>query len=172
MILEEIFECFLALRKYDDGSCFDDSSTRNAFFKKVNYYKLEVEKLKTYLLEKKEVAGNFGDDPENRLSAIINNLSQSFDGKELYSSDLLKALNLLYFIIKDHPFIDGNKRSGAYLFTLFLSDNGLLFDDTGNRFISNLEITLICILIAKSLPSEREVLVSMIQHFINKRIPS
>lgn len=95
---------------------------------------------------------------EGSLTAIF----QSFDGKELYPSVPEKAANLLYFIIKDHPFYDGNKRIGALLFILFLTMNDCHLTANGETKISDQALTAIALLIAESKPKEKELIVSLV----------
>ena len=95
---------------------------------------------------------------EGSLSTIF----QSFDGKELYPSVPEKAANLLYFVIKDHPFYDGNKRIGALLFILFLTLNDCHLTANGETKISDRALTAIALLIAESEPKEKELIVSLV----------
>ena len=74
---------------------------------------------------------------DNGLDRIIGSINQTYAGKDLYKSVEEKAAHLLYFVIKDHPLIDGNKRSGSLLFIHYLAQNGLLFRESGERTISN-----------------------------------
>lgn len=95
---------------------------------------------------------------EGDLSAIF----QSFDGEELYPSVQEKAANLLYFIIKDHPFYDGNKRIGSLLFILFLTLNDCHLTENGETKISDRALTAIALLIAESEPREKKLIVSLV----------
>ena len=95
---------------------------------------------------------------EGSLTAIF----QSFDGNELYPSVPEKAANLLYFIIKDHPFYDGNKRIGALLFILFLTLNDYHLTAGGETKISDRALTAIALLIAESEPNEKGLIVSLV----------
>ena len=95
---------------------------------------------------------------EGALSAIF----QSYDGKELYPSIQEKAAHLLYFVIKDHPFYDGNKRIGALLFILFLTINNCHLTTNGETKISDRALTAIALLIAESEPREKGLIVSLV----------
>ena len=95
---------------------------------------------------------------EGSLTAIF----QSFNGEELYPSIPEKAANLLYFIIKDHPFYDGNKRIGALLFILFLTLNDYHLTKSGETKISDQALTAIALLIAESEPKEKGLIVSLV----------
>ncbi len=92
---------------------------------------------------------------EFHLQGILGNLDQTFGGRELYASVEEKAAHLLYFVIKDHPFSDGNKRIGAFLFLLFLKENNLL-DQSG---INDNGLVALALLIAESAPKQKELLI-------------
>lgn len=119
--------------------------------------------LKKELMVKAEATENFGQE-RNRdsLEGIVGNVMQSFAGQELYVSIEAKAAHLLYFIIKNHPFIDGNKRSGAYAFVWFLQKTKVL--DT-NRMTPT-ALTTLTILIAESNPADKEKIVALVMSLI------
>jgi len=77
-----------------------------------------------------------------------------------------KASNLFYYIVKDHPFTDGNKRIGAFMFVLFLSKNNYLYDDSGELKINSNTLVALALLIAESNPSEKELIVKLISNLI------
>lgn len=95
---------------------------------------------------------------EGSLSAIF----QSFEGEELYRSVPEKAAHLLYFVIKDHPFYDGNKRIGSLLFVLFLTINKYQLTENGETKISDRALIAIALLIAESEPKEKDLIVSLV----------
>ena len=99
------------------------------------------------------------------LDSIINTIYQSFDGKDLYISIEEKAANFLYLIVKNHVFVDGNKRIGATLFIYFLGYYKLLYKD-GKQIIDNNTLVAITLLIAESNPKEKEVLVDLVMNFL------
>ena len=96
-----------------------------------------INELKARLLKQSLASENFGMENSHRLEGLIGAISQTFDGRELYPSIEEKAAHLLYFVIKDHPFIDGNKRIGSTLFIYFLSKNNFLFKDSGEAKIND-----------------------------------
>ena len=99
------------------------------------------------------------------LSSIINNIYQSFGGLDVYPETEDKAANFLYMIIKNHTFIDGNKRIAATLFIYFLEYYNLLFKD-GVRVIDNNTLVAITLLIAQSNPKEKDIMIDLIMNFI------
>ncbi len=107
----------------------------------------------------------FGLERSGGLKSIINDLYQTFDGKELYYSTEEKAANLLYLITKNHVFIDGNKRIAATLFLYFLNYNNILYKDN-NQIIDNNTLVAITLLIAESNPKEKSVLVDLVMNFL------
>lgn len=113
---------------------------------------------------KKSVHGSdlFGKKRGGSFDGSIAAIFQSFDGKELYTTVPQKAANLLYFVIKDHPFYDGNKRIGALLFVLFLTMNNYHLAENGETKISDRALTAIALLIAESEPKEKELVVNLV----------
>ncbi len=100
------------------------------------------------------------------LKAIIGNIYQSFDGKDLYSSIEEKAANFLYLITKNHTFIDGNKRIAATLFIYFLKFYDILYKDN-IQVIDNNTLVAITLLIAESNPKEKDILIDLVMNFFN-----
>lgn len=113
---------------------------------------------------RKNVKGGdlFGKRRGGMFDGSLRSIFQSFDGKELYPSVPEKAANLLYFVIKDHPFHDGNKRIGALLFILFLTINDCHLTKNGETKISDRALTAIALLIAESEPKEKGLIVSLV----------
>ena len=100
------------------------------------------------------------------LDQIINSVYSSFDNKDLYPSVEEKASNLLYLIVKDHAFIDGNKRIGATLFIYFLNKYNLLYKDN-EKVIDNNTLACMTILIAQSNPKEKDIIIDLIMNFLS-----
>ena len=118
--------------------------------------------LKAELVRKGEAGELFGQERDEGLAAVLGTIGQGFGGQDLYPGVALKAAHLLYFIIKDHPFSDGNKRIGAFLFLLFLRKNRL---QERQRFSNNAMVAL-TLLIATSAPSQKEILVRLTVNLI------
>ena len=113
---------------------------------------------------KRNVKGDalFGKPRGDAFDSSLGAISQTFDGKDVYSTTAEKAANLLYLIIKDHPFYDGNKRIGALLFVVFLTVNDYHLTKNGETKISDRALTALALLIAESHPSEKGLLVALI----------
>ena len=99
------------------------------------------------------------------LKGIIDSVYQSAFGEDAYPTVEEKAANLLYFIVKDHPFIDGCKRIAASIFVYFLNQNNLLFRN-GEKIISDSSLVAITLLLAESKPEEKEIMVNVIMNFL------
>lgn len=99
------------------------------------------------------------------FESIINNIYQSFSGED-YKSVEEKGANLLYLIVKNHTFIDGNKRIAAILFIYFLNFYDILYKDN-KQLIDNNTLTALTLLIAESNPKEKDIMISLIINFLN-----
>lgn len=120
------------------------------------------------MVNKKEASELFGQQSADRLQGILGNILQTFDKKELYPSIEEKAANLLYFIIKDHPFIDGNKRIASFLFAYFLDKNSYAYKESGEKKINDNALTALTLLIAVSDPKEKDKLVKIITNLLSQ----
>ncbi|MBR5662999.1 MAG: virulence protein RhuM/Fic/DOC family protein [Bacilli bacterium] len=109
----------------------------------------------------------FAFERDNGLKSIINNIYQSFDGKDLYPTVEEKAANFLYLITKNHVFIDGNKRIAATLFIYFLNFYNILFKKN-EKIIDNNTLVALTLLIAQSNPKEKEILIDLVMNFLIK----
>ena len=107
----------------------------------------------------------FAIERDNGLSSIINDIYQTFDGKDVYKTKEEKAGNLLYLVVKNHGFVDGNKRVAATLFIYYLSINNLLYNGL-NYIIDNNTLAALTILIAQSNPKEKDVMIDLINNFL------
>lgn len=123
----------------------------------------EISKFKTSSAFKKDTSEVFAQErQEGYVSGIVGNVFQSIDGKNLYPTVEEKAAHLLYFMVKDHPFIDGNKRNGAFAFVWFLNKAKIL---NMNKFTPE-ALTALTILVAESGPDEKERIVGLIVDLI------
>jgi len=109
----------------------------------------------------------FGREKDNSFSSSLDTICQTFDGEDLYPSIEEKAAHLLYFIVKNHSFVDGNKRIAAAIFTWFLERNGLLYKSDGTKRIADNALVAFTLLIAMSDPKEKDVITTIIVNLIN-----
>jgi prophage maintenance system killer protein len=113
----------------------------------------------------------FGREKDKGLDSAIGAVYQTFDGRQLYPSVEEKAARLLYFAVKNHAFIDGNKRIGAFLFLRFLDGNGLLYRRDGTKRLADNALVALTLLIAESKPAEMDTICKVIVNLINKDNP-
>jgi len=110
----------------------------------------------------------FGVERDRSFKSSVSSIYQTFDGKDLYPSVEEKAANLLYFIIKNHSFVDGNKRIAASIFLWFLEGNGILYKKDGSKRIADNALVALTLMIAESKPADRDIIVTLVVNLINK----
>ena len=110
----------------------------------------------------------FGVEKDGSFKGAIGNVFQSFGGRDLYPTLEEKAAHLLYFVVKDHSFLDGNKRIAAAVFLYFLDRNRALFTPAGEKAIDDSALVAMTLLIAESKPEEKDVMVALVMHFIRR----
>jgi len=131
-------------------------------------YSLLLNKIKSSLRKKRKLSELFGNEIGDKMKGIIGAINQTFDGVDLYQSIEEKAANLLYLIIKDHPFSDGNKRISSILFIYFLNQNRYLFRATGEKKINDNAIVALALLVATSNPNEKDNIIKLIINLIKE----
>ena len=119
-----------------------------------------ISALRSDLADRGEVTGLFGNQRGDGLAAILGNIEQTMFGEPLYRSREEKAANLLYFVVKDHPFTDGNKRIGSLLFLLYLAQEGVA------HRLDPRALTAITLLIAESAPSAKDLMVRLVVNLL------
>ena len=126
--------------------------------------KQDLQKLKQNLIEKNEATDIFANERQKEsLQAIVGNVFQTVFGEDVYPTLEEKAAHLLYFLVKNHPFTDGNKRSGAFAFVWFLQKAGLNFEQQ----INPETLTTLTVLIAESNPKEKEKMIGLVLLILN-----
>lgn len=110
----------------------------------------------------------FGNEKDQSFKSSISTIYQTFGGEELYPSVEEKAAMLLYLVVKNHSFSDGNKRIAAFLFLWFLENNGILYKEDGSRLIENNTLVALTLMIAESRSEEKDVMVKVIVNLINQ----
>jgi len=109
----------------------------------------------------------FGIERNDSFRGILGAVEQTFAGQDLYPSVQEKAAHLLYFVVKDHPFSDGNKRSAAALFTYYLSINSALQRDDGENIVSSNALAAITLMTAMSKPEEKETIIQLVTNMLD-----
>jgi prophage maintenance system killer protein/prophage antirepressor-like protein len=125
-----------------------------------------ISKIKKELMQKGEASELFGREKAAEFDGIIGNIYQTFGGDDLIVSVEAKAANLLYYIIKDHPFVDGNKRIGAFLFILFLQKNQMLYHSNGEAKINDNALVALTLMTAKSLPEQKDTVIALVVNML------
>ena len=165
-VITDYANSWLLLQKYDEGKLEISRKTRSLFVFEYDDAVQAINELKKNLITKKEASDLFGIERGEGLKSILGNISQTFGGEELYPSIEEKAAHLLYFIIKDHPFADGNKRIGSFLFIVFLARNKYLFKKNGERKINDNALVALALLIAESAPKQKDIMIKLIMNFL------
>ena len=122
--------------------------------------------LKINLIQRGEATELFAKERADGLSSILGNLDQTVFGEPAYPNIESKAAHLLYFMVKNHPFIDGNKRSGAFLFVDFLHRNNRLLDGQDQPVINDTGLAALTLLVAESAPEQKETLIRLIMNML------
>ena len=165
-IVSRYTHTFLWLQQYDEGLLTEPQTQQGGTLPTYAEACSALAELKSQLMAKGEASDLFGRERDNGLSAILGNLDQSVFGEPAYPSIEAKAAHLLYFVVKNHPFSDGNKRSGAFLFVDFLHRNGRLFDHNGHPVINDTGLAALTLLVAESDPKQKETLIRLIMHML------
>lgn len=169
-IITDYANTWSILNKYDEGTLeITDVTKKPARQLAHQDIQTTIARFKKRLLEKKQATELFGQEVGGKLQAVLGSVYQTFDGKELYPSVEEKAAHLLYFAIKDHPFVDGNKRIGSLLFLLFLIENNFLYNKKGERKLNDNALVAIALLVAESKPEQKDVMVKLVVNLINKK---
>jgi len=167
-ILKNYTKSFILLNRFDSNSLELNNLNTNLTYQ-IEYSKAKnaIYELKSQLIDKNEATELFGNEIDKGFSGILKSVIQTFDGTYLYSSVEEQAAHLLYFIIKNHPFTDGNKRIGAFLFVWFLEKNKHLLNSKQENKINENALTAIALLVAQSNPSDKDLMIKLICNLIN-----
>ena len=128
----------------------------------------EARELVTLLRNRYGGSDLFGLEKDQGLAASLSAVFQTSGGNDVYSTLEEKAAHLLYFIVKNHPFVDGNKRIGAALFLRFLEKNGMLLLPDGTRRLSDEALVALTLLIAESPPRDKETMVRLVAYLLQE----
>jgi len=167
-LLSDYAKTLSLLEQYDKDELKEPKGGKTKFILEYDDCLNIIAELKKELIGKKEAGDIFGQERGGSFEGIINGLYQSFGGREIYPTVEDKASHLLYFVIKDHPFSDGNKRSAAFLFVYFLDKTNYLFKKSGERKINDNALVALALLVAESDPKEKEIMIKIIKNLINE----
>ena len=169
-IVSRYTQTFLWLQRYDEGLLADPSGTPGGVLLAVDDARAALAQLKVQLMARGEATDLFACERGDGLAALLGNLSQSVFGEPAYPTIEAKAAHLLYFVVKNHPFTDGNKRSGAYLLVDFLHRNARLFNARGEPVINDTGLAALTLLVAESAPQNKEQLIRLIMNMLTPQV--
>lgn len=127
-----------------------------------------ISELKTILIKKGEASDLFGQIRGDGLASALGSIEQSFGGQVLYPNIPSRAAHLLYFVIKNHPFSDGNKRIASFLFLLYLQRNQHHLGKPVSTLITDNTLVALALLVAGSDPAQKEMMIHLIQHLLSE----
>jgi prophage maintenance system killer protein len=130
-----------------------------------------ITRLRDHLAARGETGSLFGQDRGEALAGILGAIEQTFGGQPLYPSVQARAAHLLYFVIKDHPFGDGNKRIGTLFFLDYLRRNGLLLRADGSPVLADNAMVALALLVAESAPAQKDLMIRLILNLIGDEAP-
>ncbi len=165
-LLADYSKTLTLLEQYDKENVQLVKKGKAEFALKYETVKEIIRKIKEDLIFKKEASSLFGQENRDKLKGIIGNIYQTFDKKELYASLEEKAAHLFYFVIKDHPFVDGNKRIASFLFVYFLDKNNYLYKESGEKKINDNALVALALLAAVSDRNEKNKIIKIITNLL------
>jgi death-on-curing family protein len=168
-VITKYAKSWLLLKTYDEDNLPQTTGQAPRFSLTYEHALNAIVKLKKVLMDKNEASDLFGNEREHGLDAILGNLEQSFGDQELYPTLEEKAAHLLYFIIKDHPFSDGNKRIASLLFIHYLDRNDCLYTANGEMSINDNALVALALLIAESEPKNKELMIALIKNLLAEK---
>jgi prophage maintenance system killer protein/Zn-finger nucleic acid-binding protein len=162
-VVKEYEDALDLLDQYDNKSVSIDGKVTSKEVKKI-----EIDEVYDIINEMKREFDSklFGKEKDDSLAGSIYNIYQTAFGQEVYPSVEEKASNLLYFLVKNHSFIDGNKRIAASVFMYFMKKNEIYYDENGAKRLSDNTLVALTLLVAESKPTERDLILKIIVNMI------
>lgn len=166
-IITNYTHSFILLNQFDSNNLPDEKLNENITYE-IEYKEAvkAIAELKKQLIKKKEASALFGNERDRGFESLLNSVIQTFGGEYLYKSIEEQAAHLLYFVIKNHPFTDGNKRIGAFLFVWFLEKNKHRFKKSGELKINDNALVALALLVAQSNPNDKELMIKLVVNLI------
>ena len=168
-IVSRYTQTFLWLQRYDEGLLEAPKGHQGGTLPSPEEAMRDLNALKQELMARGEASELFARPRGDGLSAILGNLEQTAFGEPAYPTIESKAAHLLYFVVKNHPFADGNKRSAAFLFVDFLHRNGRLLNAEGQPVFNDTGLAALTLLVAESDPKQKETLIRLIMNLLDHR---
>ena len=164
-VIARYTQTFLLLQHYDEGLLVEPRGIAGGVLPQLSEARTAIAHLKHDLLTRGEATDLFGRERDEGLAALLGNLDQSVFGEPAYPTIESKAAHLLYFVIKNHPFSDGNKRIGSFMFVDFLHRNGRLIRN-GEAVINDVGLAALALLVAASAPKEKDVMIRLVMNML------
>ena len=159
-------QTFVLLQRYDEGLLTEPPAQPGGKLPTLAQAQAALAGLKSELMARGEATELFARDRGDGLAALLGNLDQSLFGEPAYPSVESKAAHLLYFVVKNHPFSDGNKRSAAFLFVDFLHRNDRLLNAAGEPVINAVGLAALTLLVAESDPANKDTMIRLIMNML------
>ncbi len=168
-VISRYTQTFLWLQQYDEGLLQQPAGQPGGSLTLLDDARAGLAELKRQLMQRGEASELFARERDDGLAAIWGALDQSVFGQPAYPTLESKAAHLLYFVVKNHPFSDGNKRSGAFLLVDFLNRQQRLFDERGEAVLNDAGLAAVTLLVAESDPKEKEIIIHLIENLLAKQ---
>ncbi len=167
-VIARYTQTFLWLQRYDEGLLTAPAGSQGGVLPTLEEARAAIARLKADLMARGEASDLFGRERGEAFAAILGNLEQTVFGEPAYPTVESKAAHLLYFVIKNHPFTDGNKRIGAFLFVDFLARNARLWRG-GEPVINDVGLAALALLVAESDAKNKDVMIRLIENMLAPR---
>lgn len=167
-IVSRYTQTFLWLQRYDEGLLNEPEGNEGGTLQTFEQASTSLAQLKQSLIARGEATQLFAQPRGDGLSSLLGNLEQTVFGEPAYPTIQSKAAHLLYFVVKNHPFTDGNKRSGAFLFVDFLHRNNHLLNQNGEAIINDTGLAALTLLVAESAPQQKDTLIRLIMNMLTR----
>ncbi len=168
-IINNYAKTWALLQGYDSNALHALQGTcEERFILDYDEAKHAINEIKKDLMAKGDATELFGNEKAGEFKGALLNIYQTFGGVDLLPSIEEKAANLLYYVIKDHAFSDGNKRIGSFLFILFLHKNGIAYKANGEPKINDNALVSLALLVASSDSSQKELMVRLIVNLLSE----
>jgi prophage maintenance system killer protein len=170
-VIARYTQTFLWLQRYDEGLLTAPAGSPGGVLPTLEEARAALARLKEDLMARGEASELFGRERGDAFAALLGNLDQTVFGEPAYPTVETKAAHLLYFVIKNHPFSDGNKRTGAFLFVDFLARNGRLLRN-GEPIINDVGLAALALLVAESDAKNKDVMIRLIENMLALPTPA
>lgn len=167
-VVQQYTRAWRLLLEYDEARLSETPATphKPSMSLSMELARAAIRGLRGALATRGEATGLFGQERGEALSAILAAIEQTFGGEALYPTVQARAAHLLYFVIKDHPFSDGNKRIGTLFFLEYLRLNGLLRRADGTPRLADNAMVALALLVAESDPSQKELMIRLVVNLL------